>query len=240
MGFWYKNVIFALILIGLAYYFLSNPGLLKELKEQFDETSLEISTGSEEGTANASDTNEIKKIEQELAKAPVPVTKKSTNAAADGLSRFYANLHGETEGDEPRVRNNIVYLPEPKGSLIELLEARRLVTRPLRKTWRGTKDNRPFRKGHTLHQKLSEYAEADGLEVIWWLNRDFIIKDPFRVDKDIIQTTYQISRAIEGHFQDGLSAYFCYKERALVLSERDYAYLDEECQILDGKKGRRY
>jgi len=239
MSFWYKNVIFALILIGLAYYFLSNPGLIKDLKEQFDETSLELSSGGDESSGSA-DGKELEKIEQELAKAPVPVTKKSTNAAAEGLSRFYANLHGETDGDEPRVRNNIVYLPEPKGSLVELLEARRLVTRPLRKTWRGTKDNRPFRKGHTLHQKLSEYAEADGLEVIWWLNRDFIIKDPFRVDKDIIQTTYQISRAIEGHFQDGLSAYFCYKERAIVLSEKDYSYLDDECTKLEGKNRRRY
>ena len=65
MSFWYKNVIFALILIGLAYYFLSNPGLIKDLKEQFDETSLELSSGGDESSGSA-DGKELEKIEQEL------------------------------------------------------------------------------------------------------------------------------------------------------------------------------
>ena len=85
---------------------------------------------------------------------------KSKNAAAEGLSRFYANLHGSDNEDGPQIRNNVVYLSDPDGDIIELLEARRLVTRPLRKNWKSPVESRPFRKGQTLLQKLSEYAEG--------------------------------------------------------------------------------
>ena len=54
----------------------------------------------------------------------------------------------------PKVRNNIVYLPEPSGDLAQILEAKRLITRPLRKNWTGNTENHPFRLGETLFQKL--------------------------------------------------------------------------------------
>ena len=72
-----------------------------------------------------------------------------------------------------KLENNIVYLPDPKGDLEKILEARRLITRPLRKNWTGKTDSHPFRLGETLFQKLSQYSQENGLEVIWWLNRDF-------------------------------------------------------------------
>lgn len=213
MGFWIRNISFVALLIALAYYLLANQD------ELFPE---QVSENNEQSTKKK------------------PISKNKSNAAADGLSRFYANLRGDMEGDGPRVRNNIVYLPEPKGSLVELLEARRLVTRPLRRNWRGTKENRPFRKGETLHQKLVEFASKDGLEVIWWLNRDFIIKDPFRIDKDIIDTSYRVGKAVEGHFQDGLSTYFCYQQRTIVLINKEVSYLTEECTLLPSKRRSRY
>ena len=229
MAFWIRSIIFAAILIGLAVYLLANPELWETLNNS-------VSSSSSNGQTSTSSTSETKKLS-----APAPVSKKSTNKAAEGLSNFYANLHGDMDAENgPRVRNNIVYLPDPKGDLEELLEARRLVTRPLRKTWQGSKENRPFRTGFTLHQKLAEYANADGLEVIWWLNRDFIIKDPFRIDHDIIQTAYRVGKAVEGHFQNGLSTYFCYQHRAIVLIEEAVPYLDEECKLLDGTKSSRY
>ncbi|WP_286234983.1 TcpQ domain-containing protein [Thalassotalea sediminis] len=217
MIFWLKNVLFALLLIALAYYLIANE---EEL----------FSQNNEQDSAAQGESSAITKPK---------VDKKDTNPAAEGLSRFYANLRGTEDEDEPRVRNNIVYLPAPKGDLVEILEAKRLVTRPLRKNWKSTKLNRPFRPESTLHQKLREYAKAEGLDVIWWLDRDFIIKDPFRIDKDIIDTAYQVGLAINGHFQDGLSSYFCYQQRTLVLIEENEPYLDEECLKLPRKSRTR-
>ena len=112
------------------------------------------------------------------------------------------------------------------------MEARRMVTRPLPKKWKGTTKSYAFRKGQTLYQKLSEYAKKDKLEVIWRLNRDLLVKDPFRINKNLFKMAYQIGQAISGHFPGGVSTYFCYKHRAIVLIEYSNKYLNKQCILL--------
>lgn len=227
MNFWLRNSILAIILIALAYLLLENQELLFSLGGQGDDEQTSVVTSAADQGVN--NTAEVKRPSKR---------KKSTNAAADGLSRFYASINPTMDGKGPRVKNNVVYLPDPDPliKLTALLEARRMVVRPYRKNWQGSTESRPFRKGQTLFQKLTDYAESDGLEVIWWLNRDFIIKDPFRIEKNILDTAYQIGSAVEGHFINGLSTYFCYRHRALVLIEESNEYLNDECILLTSKQ----
>jgi len=74
---------------------------------------------------------------------------------------------------------------------------------------------------------------------MWWLNRDFLVKDPFRINKDIVDTAYQLGQAIGGHFTESLFVYFCNQQRTLVLIDKEITYLNEECILLPRKK-RRY
>ena len=46
-----------------------------------------------------------------------------------------------------------------------------------------------------------------------------------------------VGKAIEGHFENGLSIYFCNKHRAIVLIEYSIPYLTNECILLPA--GRR-
>lgn len=227
MMFWIRNILFLIILLALGYYLIANQETLFAEKVEVEQTAEEIlaEKEDEEQVIHSND------------KAP-SFTKEPKNAAAAGLSKFYANLRGTDEDDGPRVRNNVVYLPPPSGDLVQILEAKRLVTRPLRRNWQSARENLAFRVGFTLNQKLTEYAENNGLEVFWWIDKDFLIKDPFRINKDIIQAAYQITKGVEGHFQDGLKAYFCYRHRSLVVVQEDFEYLDEQCQLLDGSKRR--
>lgn len=227
MNFWVRNIIIGGILIALAVALLANQDMLFALTEG----------SAEEPVPELESLAEVKETKEEHS----ITINKSKNAAAEGLSRFYANLHGDFDdnSDGPKIRNNVVFLPDPQGDLVEILEARRMVTRPLRKTWKGKKESRPFRAGQTLLQKLAEYAEEERLEVIWWINKDFIVKDPFRVNKDIVKTSLQIANAIGGHYHHGVSAYFCYKHRALVLIENEnknnfdtFDYLNDQCSLL--------
>jgi hypothetical protein len=226
MNFWLRNIIFGSVLIVLAFLLFDN-------QEELFSALNEESTVTEQVTVI--DPSDKATITKDI---PRPI-KKSNNAAADGLSRFYANLHGDDDSSGPKIRNNIVYLQDPKGDIVKLLEARRMVTRPLRKNWRGTNENHPFRLGETLFQKLSEYANDEGLEVIWWLNRDFLVKDPFRINEEIVQTAYQVGKAVEGHFPEGIKVYFCHQQRALVLIDLNIPYLDEECILLPANAQRR-
>ena len=223
-----RNILLGIALLGLAYAFFANQDLF--LSDNTP-TSAELIVST---SAEGEEENETGiKPEVELPKEKEKI--KSKNSAADGLSNFYASIRADMDDDGPKIINNVVFLPDPQGSLEKILEARRMVTRPLKKTWKGTKENRPFRKGETLFQKLAQYANDDGLEVIWWINRDLVVKDAFRINKTVIRTTYQIGKALEGHFPDGLRSYFCYQQRALVLVEGPMEYLSKECTELKSR-----
>jgi len=231
MNFWLRNLILGFFLIALAWGFLANQDFLLSLDGSLGK--VDKSAIDEGASATTEDPS------QQVAKSKsskYQQGRNSTNAAAVGLSKFYANLHGDMDGKGPKIRNNIVYLPEPKGNITELLQAREMVVRPYNKNWHGSIESRPFRRGQTLNQKLAEYSEKDGVELIWWLNRDYVIKDPFRIEKDILTTSFQVAKAIEGHFESGLSIFFCNRQRAIVVIESaPQPYLDEECILLKSK-----
>jgi len=237
MGFWFRNGIFAVILSVLAYFLLANHELLMSINDEF---TLEV----ESPEPKKEEAPQEKATVVEPPQASKKTLNRSKNKAAEGLSRFYANLHGTDEDDGPKIRNGVVFLPDPKGPLEDTLEAKAMVTRPLSKNWRSDVENRPFRAGNTLLQKMVEYAEKDGLEIMWRLNRDLLIKDPFRVNKDILQTAFQIGNAISGHFPEGVQTYFCYKQRTIVFNSGPSEYLSKECKLLTSKsslsKGRSY
>lgn len=215
MGFWIRNAILAILLIGLAVAFFLYKDVLLSLDQEAPQTTEQQAKATEKNSSAASK-NQLKP--------------KEVNAAADGLSNFYAKIYGEKE--ERKIRNNVIFLPEPKGDIVKTLQARELMVRPYRKNWVGSKASRPFRKGETLYQKLSEYSANDGLEIIWWLNKDFIVKDPFRIDKNVISMAKQIGMAVSGHFPEGISSYFCYRQRTLVFINEPPSYLDDECILL--------
>ena len=226
MNFWLRNLILGTFLAALAWGFFANQDFLLSLDGslgQVDEST--ITKDKSVNTPTAQDgTSKAKKYQQ---------GRSSDNPAAIGLSKFYANLHGDMSGKGPKIRNNIVYLPDPKGDIEKLLQAREMVVRPYKENWQGSVESRPFRRGETLNQKLAEYSEKDGLDLIWWLNRDYVIKDPFRIERNILKTTFQVAKAIEGHFESGLSIFFCHRQRAIVVIESaPQAFLEEECTLL--------
>jgi len=228
MGFWLKNIIIALILIVLAIVFFLN-------KDYFLSLDGSLVNEQSEQTEQNTNTEKAKATPSEPPKPKNPQARRPKNAAADGLSNFYAKIYGSDMGDGPKIRNNIIFLPDPQGDLVKILQAREMVVRPYKKNWHGTTAPRPFRKGETLYQKLAEYAKTEGLEVIWWLNRDFVIKNQFRINKDILKTAYQIGEAVSGHFPEGIKSYYCYRQRAIVFINEAPIYLDKECISLKPK-----
>lgn len=227
MFFWIRNIIFGAILIALAYYFFANQDLLLSFGDK--------ETSSPSQVEDKVDTTSVKPVE--AAPKKKKETEEKENKAATGLSKFYANITGDTDVDKPTIRNNIVYLPDPKGDLELLLDERRKVVRAYPKRWQGSVQSRPFRVGETIYQKLDQYAKEEKLEVYWRLNRDYVVKDPFRINKNILQTALQLGQAISGHFIHGVSIYFCYQSRSIVVIEGTKSYLDNKCSLLKSKSG---
>ncbi|WP_426369725.1 TcpQ domain-containing protein [Pseudocolwellia sp. HL-MZ7] len=111
------------------------------------------------------------------------------------------------------------------------------IVRPYPKNWQGSIESRPFRLGETIEEKLSEYAEKEKLEVFWRLNRDYVVKDAFRINKTILKTALQLGQGISGHFQNGVSIYFCYSSRSIVVIEGTKSYLNDRCSLLKSNSG---
>ncbi|MEI6895149.1 MAG: TcpQ domain-containing protein [Colwellia sp.] len=231
MNFWLRSIILSFFLAVLAWGFIINQELLLSISASF-QNKAEIESTTQEKTVTAPKP----KAEIKNKSEPYQQGRKSTNAAALGLSKFYANLYGDRAGNGPKIRNNIVYMSYPPGDLSKILHAREMIVRPYTKNWQSRIESRPFRRGETLNQKLIEYSEKEGIRFIWWLNRDYIIKDPFRVELDILKTSYQVAKSIEGHFQSGLAIFFCYRQRAIVVIEKGtQPFLHKECILLKGK-----
>ena len=194
MNFWLRNILLGALLVGLAWAFLANQDFLLTLDHPANKLNNEDKEPASNSTAVA-DQPLKEKTEKKYQQG-----KKIENAAAAGLSKFYANLHGDMNGKGPKIRNNIIYLPDPKGDLEKLLQAREKIVRPYKKNWRGSTESRPFRKGDTIYQKLDQYSKDDGIELIWWLNRDYIVKDPFRIEKSTLKTAYQVGKSYRRPF----------------------------------------
>jgi len=235
MNFWVKRLIIAIIIAGLAFAAIDNIGFLMSLDEKLfsDNSSEDVDTEASSGVVSTDAATLAAKKKPDQIKKP-KVKTESKNAAAEGLSRFYASIN-PSDSKGPRIKNGTVFLPDANGDLEKIMRARRKVTRPLPKKWHGIKKSRSFRKGHTLYQKLTEYAKEDGLQVIWRLNRDLLVKDPFRIDKDILKIANKIGQALSGHFEGGVTTYFCNKHRAIVLMEYTNPYLDKQCIVLNEK-----
>jgi hypothetical protein len=228
MLFWVRNIIFGGVLAALAYFFFANQDLLSS----FGDGNKANSTAP----APKVDTTAISTPEVEK-KTPKKEKPKEENQAAKSLSKFYAKINGDPNVEVPTIRNNIVYLPAPSGDLETLLNARKKIVRAYPQNWKGTVKSYPFRLGETIGGKLSDFAEQDKLKVFWRLNRDYVVKDAFRINKNILKAALQLGQGIDGHFQNGVSIYFCYASRSIVVIEGTKSYLNERCSLLKSNSG---
>lgn len=218
MNFWIKHSILALVLIVVAFFLLRNYEFIFQYLD-FD--------SSPSATANDAD----KIAEEDIAKAkPATLSKQKKNKAAEGLSKFYASLNPGMDRKGPVIRNNVVYLQAPQGNINHILEDRLQLVKSISANWQGSVKTRRFIKGETIYQKLMEYVSESGMELIWWLDKDFIVKSSFRVDKSVIQTAYSVGKSIAGHYPEGVDVYFCNRHRAIVLISSPTNYVIENCR----------
>ncbi|MDE3272230.1 TcpQ domain-containing protein [Pseudoalteromonas sp. G4] len=162
-----------------------------------------------------------------LGKGPVIDTSTKSNPAAEGLSNFYNSFRSTLNSMTEREKY-VILLGEPEISLAEKLK-QRSTSNKVPANWRGEIKARRFDKGETLKEVLSEFAEQEGIEFLWYLDKDYIIKDNFRVDETFITTLYQVSKAIDSDFENDVFGFFCYKHGTAVITENPTRYVRDNC-----------
>lgn len=148
----------------------------------------------------------------------------------DGLSDFYREYR--SQADKPQQEDGGNFVMDVKGSessLNERLKSMESMQKPTSGRWVGEHRNRSFKAGASLREIITEYAQSEGMQVIWELEQDFIIKGHFQMDDTIVGSLNQIARAIDANFENRVLTYFCSKQRSLVITTEKTDYVRENC-----------
>ncbi|MDX1391584.1 MAG: TcpQ domain-containing protein [Rheinheimera sp.] len=168
-----------------------------------------------------------------LTKPDFFLRKETTNAAAESFSEFYGKIRGSIADGAKELSKFKISLPDTSDKLTQQLIQRSKVVVPGDKNWRGQVIDRRFREGDTVKTKLTEYARAENTELFWTLPRDYVVKQYFQTDTSLIETIYEISVAIAPDFSLPVLAYYCPRERAAVITDKENDYLRQNCISAD-------
>ena len=168
-----------------------------------------------------------------LTKPDFLIRKDSANVAAEGFSEFYGKIRGSIADGARELSEFKLSLPDTSDRLTQQVMQRSKVVVPGDKNWRGLVTDRRFREGDTVKTKLTEFARAENTELFWTLPRDYVVKQYFQTDTTLIETIYEIAVAIAPDFSSPVLAYYCPRERAAVITDKENDYLRQNCMPAD-------
>ena len=88
-----------------------------------------------------------------------------------------------------------------------------------------------FKAGSTLREAISAHAQQEGMQVIWDLDQDFVIKHQFQLDTTIAAAVKQIASAVDSNFDGEVRGYVCPAQRTLVVTANHTEYLNTHCVV---------
>ncbi|WP_158971234.1 toxin co-regulated pilus biosynthesis Q family protein [Paraglaciecola sp. L3A3] len=148
----------------------------------------------------------------------------------ENMSNFYSDYKLTSRNPREEGLGDFV-LPVKKSEepLNERLKKMESLQKPESGRWEGEHKHRSFKSGSTLRSAITDYAESEGMQVIWELDQDFIIKHTFQLDDSILGSLSMIAKAIDANFDGEVKAYMCPRQRSLVITVKETDYLNKHC-----------
>ncbi len=166
---------------------------------------------------------------------PVPQGQAEVKSVSRGLSEFYRDFRmSATDPVEDEQGDFVLDVAGVDPNLDNKLAQMSSQTRPVEKNWTGEHKYRTFQEGNTLREAISQYAQAEGMQVIWNLEQDFVIKHQFQLDNTIAGSLAKIASAIDSSFEGQVKAYLCAEQRSLVVTAEETEFLTTNCRIVRG------
>ena len=156
---------------------------------------------------------------------------KENMSIEENLADFYREFRLSSKDPiQAEYGDFVVSLEQPKKSQTERLVAISNVESPPEENWQGEFKFRSFAKDTTIRVEAMKYAEQEGMQLIWDLSQDFIIRQRFLVENNLLGTLNEVAGAIDSNFIPEVNVYFCNKKRTIVISDRAGTYVKENCQ----------
>lgn len=168
-------------------------------------------------------------LEAIRSSSPKPEGQKSKRNPATGLTDFYAQYRSGPELTLENTSDFVMDVKTPEQPLGERLQKMESLQKPVSGRWVGEHRYRTFKAGGTLREVITAYAQAEGMQLLWELNQDFVVKSSFQVEDTIAGALGQIARAVDSNFNGTVEAFFCPRQRTFVITARVNDYLRQYC-----------
>lgn len=163
---------------------------------------------------------------------PKPEGAEEKKSVSSGLSNFYREFRmSSTDPLKDEVGDFVLELSDQDKPLDERLEKMSSNLRPVSGRWVGEHKFRTFKAGNTLREAISAYAQQEGMQVIWDLDQDFVIKNQFQMDNTIVGSLAKIASAIDSNFNGKVQTFVCPKQRSLVVTAEHTDFLKTNCSV---------
>ena len=170
---------------------------------------------------------------QNREQSAVPESQIEEKSISRGLSDFYRDFRmSATDPVEEEQGDFVLDIAGVDPNLDSKLAQMSSQTRPVEKNWTGEHKYRTFKEGNTLREAISQYAQAEGMQLIWNLEQDFVIKYQFQLDNTVSGSLAKIASAIDGSFEGEVKAYLCARQRSLVVTANETEFLTTNCEIV--------
>ncbi|MCV2883604.1 toxin co-regulated pilus biosynthesis Q family protein [Aestuariibacter sp. AA17] len=167
------------------------------------------------------------------ASEPVPEGQPEKKSLSQGMTDFYASHKlSSTKPFKDDIGDFVMELSEDETPLTDRLKGMESTQKPVSSRWVGEHKYRSFKAGSTLREAITSYAQLEGMQVIWELDKDFIVKHHFQVESTIIGSIKQIASAIDASFEKTVVVYMCKRQRSLVITANDTEYMQNNCEKL--------
>jgi hypothetical protein len=161
---------------------------------------------------------------------------KTTHEMADGVAKFYSTFRQSFMPGATQLDEYTIQLPPKTESVSQKLENRRFLVEAVSPNWKGEQKRRSFRENETLKTALEVFGNSEGVEVIWDLEHDYIIKNHFVENVNFKELVERISKTIGNDYEGDVKGYFCPTERAIVITDNPDQYVTESCQLTISKR----
>ncbi|WP_017445007.1 TcpQ domain-containing protein [Gayadomonas joobiniege] len=153
-----------------------------------------------------------------------------------GLSQYYQKYRfSHNQYADTDAKKYILDNPLPDVTLTDYLRSQDLGKRTVSGAWVGPVQNHRFVEGDHLKIRMQEIAASHNMKLVWWLKKDYIVKESFRINNTSVGALYEIATAIDGDFQREVKTFFCPMHRSLVITDKVEHYLRDHCA-----QGRNY
>ena len=76
------------------------------------------------------------------------------------------------------------------------------------------------------------YVSEEGMELIWHLNQDFIVRHRFVSRNNIPGMLGELAGAIDANFSGAVNVHYCSRQRVMVITDKEAPVLNVYCTLL--------